>query len=214
MPCFEVLKPHRRVVRLDQHHHDRGRGHDHHRGIHLDHGAHLVRDLGGCHLRYGDPFAAPGGIRRWDQQGQWSDLLASDRIIWSKQSTYLRVVISPRVGVGNASGSSSIGLNSLGRLHIDPLLRSGQIVTRVPMAFGDSISSVISNTGVGQAVGGGRRLSDNGSGGVASLNLGSGSVRNSGIGSNFLNVLSVTLSRLGLVKVSLVLLSEGLDLGD
>jgi hypothetical protein len=82
------------------------------------------------------------------------------------------------------------------------------------MAFGDGISSVISNTGVGQAVGGRRGLSDSRSGGVASLNLGSGSVRNSRISSNILNVLGVTLSRLGLIKVSLVLLSEGLYLRD
>lgn len=82
------------------------------------------------------------------------------------------------------------------------------------MAFGDGIGSIISNTGVGQAVGDGRGLSDNGSSSVASLNLSSGSVRNSRIGSNILNMLDLTLGRLGLVKLSLVLLSEGLDLGD
>lgn len=39
-------------------------------------------------------------------------------------------------------------------------------------------------------------------------------MRDGRIGSNILNMLGLTLGRLRLVKVSLVLLSEGLDLGD
>jgi hypothetical protein len=124
------------------------------------------------------------------------------------------VVISPGVGVSNTSrsGSSSL-LNSLGRLHINPLLGSGHlIVSGVPVAFGDSVGSVISDTGVGQAVG--RRLSSDGrQDSITGLDLGSGSMRNSRVRNNLLRLFGALLNGLSIVVGGLVFLGKGLDLG-
>jgi hypothetical protein len=129
--------------------------------------------------------------------------------MWRIQSTYFRVIISPRVGVGDTgrSGSSSIGLNSLSRLHINPLLRSGHlVVSGVPVAFSDGVSGVIGHTGVGQTVGGGLR--NGGSNSVASFNLSSGGMCNSWVGNSVLIVLGVNLSGLRIVVGSLVVLGK------
>jgi hypothetical protein len=125
------------------------------------------------------------------------------------------VVIGPGVGVGNTSrsGSSSL-LNSLGRLHVNPLLGSGHlIVSGVPVAFSDSVGSIISDAGVGQAVG--RRLSSGGrKDSITSIDLSSGSMRNSRIRNNVLRLFGVILNRLSIVVGGLVFLSKGLDLGN
>lgn len=81
------------------------------------------------------------------------------------------------------------------------------------MALGDGVSGIVGDTGIGQTVG--RRLNSSldGSGNIASLDLGGGGVRDSGIRGN-LGGRSLTLSSRGFVIGSLVLLSQRLDLGD
>jgi hypothetical protein len=135
--------------------------------------------------------------------------------MWRIQSTYLRVIISPRVGVSDTgrSGSSSIGLNSLSRLHINPLLRSGHlVVSGVPVAFSDGVSGVIGHTGVGQTVGGGLRNRRSSS--VSSFNLSSSGMCNSWVGNSVLVVLGVNLGRLRIVVGSLVVPGKGSNLGN
>lgn len=125
------------------------------------------------------------------------------------------MVISPGVGVGNASrsGSSSL-LNSLGRLHVNPLLGSGHfIVSGIPVALSDSVGSVIRDTGVGQAVG--RRLGSGGrKDGIAGVDLSGSSVRNSRVRNDLLGLFGALLSGLCIVVGGLVFLGKGLDLGD
>lgn len=125
------------------------------------------------------------------------------------------MVISPRVGVGDTSrGGSSGFLNSLGGLHVDPLLGSGHlIVTGVPVALGDSVGSVVGDAGVSQAVR--RRLgSDGRKNGITGLDLGSSSMRDSRVGSNVLGWLGVVFSGLSIIVRGLVFLGKGLNLGN
>jgi hypothetical protein len=130
-------------------------------------------------------------------------------------TTCLWVIIRPRVGVGNTSRSGSSSLfHSLSRLHVNPLLGSGHlIVSGVPVALGNSVGSVIGDTGVGQSIG--RRLSSDGrKDSVASLDLGSGSMRNSRIRNNFLRLFGALLNGLSIIVGGLVFLCKGLDLGN
>lgn len=135
--------------------------------------------------------------------------------MWRIQSTYLWVIISPRVSVGDTgrSGSGSIGLNSLSRLHINPLLGSRHLVVGgVPVAFSDGVSGVIGHTGVGQTVG--RGLRDRRSGSVSSLNLSGDGMRNSRVGNGVLVVLGVNLGGLCIVVRGFVVPGKGSDLGN
>jgi hypothetical protein len=81
------------------------------------------------------------------------------------------------------------------------------------MALGDGVSGVVGHAGIGQAVG--RRLDSSldGSGNIASLDLGGGGVCDSGVRGN-LGGRSLTLGSRGFVIGSLILLSQRLDLGD
>lgn len=81
------------------------------------------------------------------------------------------------------------------------------------MALGDSVSRVVSDTGIGQPVG--RGLSSGGrQDSITGVNLSSGSMRDGRIRGDLLGLFGVILGWLSIVVGSLVLLSEGLDFRD
>lgn len=126
------------------------------------------------------------------------------------------MVIGPGLSVGDSCGGciqTSLGLCRIARnLNINPLLRHGHIISAIPVAFGNSVGSVVGHIGVGDAVG--SRLSRNlgRRGNVASCNLSSRGVGDGWVGSNILGRLRFASRGVLIVNWSGIVLREYLDL--